>query len=300
MKLSFPFTIPPLAIILFCFGANAETLTMSSASGAPGEIVTLTVALGENIGVAGASFTLDYDPSMLEIYDSNDPADLLPTSGVRSDFFPLFSTQGMPSDTAVSGDGVTYNKALVVNPEGTMIAAARATNGTEATTTLFEIDFRIKNGAIDGTHSVAIIPTRLYNESAGYDPVNGTEIPMLIGVDEPTSGVYEYNERNVTSNISGQIVVVGDSDSDDIPDGWERLYAPDGNDLTVFSGTGDYDNDGYSDYQEYLNDLNGETDLSGNLYNPASPNTPGGTGYVMPNSEKIKALSAIYHILLGE
>ena len=300
MKLLFSLTITPLALFMLCLVANAETLTMSSGSGGPGEIVTLTVTLGENTGVAGVSFTLDYDSSMLEIYDANDPADLLPTSGVRSNFFPLFSTQGMPSDTAVTDEGITYDKPLVVNPEGTMIAAARATNGTETTATLFEIDFRIRDGAADGVYNIAIVPSVLFNESAGYDPVNGTEIPMLIGIDEPSAGVYEYNERNVTSSTPGQLVVVGDSDSDGIPDSWERLHAPDGIDLTLFSDTGDYDNDGYSDYQEYLNDLNGETDLSGNLYNPTSPNAPGGTGYIISDSEKIKALSAIYHILLGE
>lgn len=70
-----------------------------------------------------------------------------------------------------------------------------------------------------------------------------------------------------------------DSDGDSIDDNWEIIHF--GNLLTASQST-DFDKDGYTDLQEYLNGLKGETDPQGNVYDPKLFNAPGGTGY---NSE---------------
>ena len=59
-----------------------------------------------------------------------------------------------------------------------------------------------------------------------------------------------------------------DTDQDGIPDAWEQLYFPGTAGLVILSATGDYDHDGYSDYQEYLNGTN-----------PTVQDPPGGPGY---------------------
>ena len=46
----------------------------------------------------------------------------------------------------------------------------------------------------------------------------------------------------------------GDTDADGLPDSWEKLYFA--NDLTILSGSGDYDHDGLSDPGEYERDSN--------------------------------------------
>jgi len=67
---------------------------------------------------------------------------------------------------------------------------------------------------------------------------------------------------------------------DGINDAWELTYFMD---LTVADATSDYDKDGYSDLQEYLNGKNGEKDPEGNDYDPTQQNAAGGTGYVPPS-----------------
>ena len=70
---------------------------------------------------------------------------------------------------------------------------------------------------------------------------------------------------------------VPDADGDGIPDIWELLYF--GN-TTKADGSTDWDKDGYTDLQEYLNQLNSEKDPAGGEYDPKTVNAPGGTGYV--------------------
>lgn len=68
-----------------------------------------------------------------------------------------------------------------------------------------------------------------------------------------------------------------DADNDGLPDNWEVVYF--GN-TTKADGSTDWDKDGYTDLQEYLNQLNSEKDPAGGEYDPKTVNAPGGTGYV--------------------
>ena len=68
-----------------------------------------------------------------------------------------------------------------------------------------------------------------------------------------------------------------DRDGDGIPDDWEMLHF--GN-TTTANKTSDYDKDGYTDLQEYLNQLNSVTDPAGKEYDPKTVNAPEGTGYI--------------------
>ncbi|MCW5198756.1 hypothetical protein VU06_03295, partial [Desulfobulbus sp. F3] len=70
-----------------------------------------------------------------------------------------------------------------------------------------------------------------------------------------------------------------DSDGDGIDDAWEEYWF---GDLTTASASSDYDKDGYSDLQEYLNALAGQNDPAGAPCNPKEKNAPGGTGYRNP------------------
>ena len=99
-----------------------------------------------------------------------------------------------------------------------------------------------------------------------------------------------------TTNRNTPVPVIfvsnSDTDNDGIDDGWERTYF--GN-LTTANTTSDYDKDGYSDKQEYLNWQSHETASDGEVYDPTAKNLPGGTGYVTPVPI---ALPAIYKLLL--
>lgn len=240
--------------------SQAETLSVSSITGEPGYSVTLSVMLTENTGVAGAAFTVSYNTSALTL------------SSVESDYFPTFAVQGITDPDYVTVDTETYYKALVVN--GDMLAAARVDNGV-GDQEIFRLHFDINSGAAPAAYNVEIAPSIIDNAAAGY--MTPTAIPLLVGIDGTT-----YPERATNTNL-GIITVVSllDSDSDGISDSWEKANVPPDtlpeDVLHVFTATGDHDNDGYSDLQEYKN--RNEDDPAGAPYIPTEFNAPYGTGY---------------------
>ena len=68
---------------------------------------------------------------------------------------------------------------------------------------------------------------------------------------------------------------ITDTDLDGIADSWEELYF---GDLTTLGTNLDYDGDGYSDLQEYLNSMN-TLDSDSNIYDPTETNASGGPGW---------------------
>uniref|UniRef100_UPI0040562F54 hypothetical protein n=1 Tax=Candidatus Electronema sp. TaxID=2698783 RepID=UPI0040562F54 len=78
-------------------------------------------------------------------------------------------------------------------------------------------------------------------------------------------------------------------------DAWELHHF---GSLTAAGAGTDYDKDGYSDKQEYLNELAGEIDPDGTAYDPNEKNAPNGTGW--KNSAAAGAsLQAVYQLLLN-
>uniref|UniRef100_UPI0040566958 right-handed parallel beta-helix repeat-containing protein n=1 Tax=Candidatus Electronema sp. TaxID=2698783 RepID=UPI0040566958 len=72
-----------------------------------------------------------------------------------------------------------------------------------------------------------------------------------------------------------------DSDRDGIDDSWELLFF--GN-LQTAGSSSDYDRDGYSDVQEYLNNRNHHLDPKGVSFDLTAANAPGGEGYEQSGS----------------
>jgi len=117
------------------------------------------------------------------------------------------------------------------------------------------------NGSVDSTVQN---PTRMYVAAGSFTvtlTVNGPG-----GSDSITRASYIV----VTE-------VAADADNDGLPDNWEVVYF--GN-TTAANRYTDWDRDGYTDLQEYLNQLNSEKDPAGGEYDPKTVNAPGGTGYV--------------------
>ncbi|MCW5205459.1 hypothetical protein VU08_00795 [Desulfobulbus sp. F5] len=115
--------------------------------------------------------------------------------------------------------------------------------------------------------------------SGGYDLVIGEKFLIFIGVVEGEKDMSKAFPALPVALNSGVIVVRNgsvDAEQDGIDDTWERSMF--GN-LDVANAFTDWDRDGYSDVQEYLNQLAGETDPKGKVYNPKEKNAAGGTGY---------------------
>lgn len=290
------------AVLLCATMADAadKTLSIVSSAGSSalvvdrGDLIALEVRVDDGSAVAGASFTITYDAANLSL------------SSVESVFFDTFVNQNIPTPNNNQGyitideDGtsVNYYSPLVDNPvsglnapvtTGNMLAGARVDNGTGTDVTLFTLNFELTGDT--GAYQIDIIQSTVDNIDAGYDG-GGETIPYLIGIDGSA-----YIAHNVTGTSSCSLTVNPvDSDGDGIDDQWERDHVPPGTpageELDVFTATGDYDHDGYSDVQEYQN--RNETDPLEFSYDPTVKNAPGGTGYV----PTIGFLPAIYELLL--
>ncbi|WPD24614.1 MAG: PKD domain-containing protein [Candidatus Electrothrix scaldis] len=88
-----------------------------------------------------------------------------------------------------------------------------------------------------------------------------------------------------------------DSDKDGIDDAWELLFF--GN-LSTADSTSDFDQDGYSDMQEYQNNLHHQVDPEGNSFDLTGKNEPNGQGYVSGTKVQNNFIYAIIQLLLGK
>jgi hypothetical protein len=159
----------------------------------------------------------------------------------------------------------------------TLISAVRVTAGTP--NILFTLHFNVNPAAQPDIYPISITPTQVHNVDAGYD-AGGTLIPVLYdalaGESDPAAAYPGYLPDISNGAVNVEMPHV-DTDGDGIYDQWELDHF--GN-LTTANAVSDYDNDGYSDLQEYLNTYYPvETDPEGNVYDPKVVNAPGGTGY---------------------
>lgn len=280
--------------------AQALELRISSESASPGDSIAVEITAKEydQEAVAAAAFTVTYN------------ADQLVLNSIASDFFSTFleqwnSTDPVPNPlppVSVTMNGQTYVRPLVFHTaDGTSlgkisVAAARAKAGTP--TVLFTLHFTVKNSAVTGIYSLSVAPTVVNNTAAGYDAA-GEAVPLLIGAvageTDLTLAYPVYSPDIVNGSVSVQ-EGFADTDNDGIDDDWEQSFF---NNLTSLSATGDFDQDGYSDLQEYVNDLAGETDPQGDSYNPKVQNAPNGTGYTPVKSDHNSFLLMILPALLG-
>lgn len=267
----------------------------STVTGIAGDSVSVNVVIDNASVVAGAALTVLYDTANLSLTE------------ISSLFFGTFTSQGIPTPDDqgyVTIDGEDYNGPIVSNTvsdlvgasaTGTLIAAARVDDGSGINAVLFTLTFQLIG--VPGTYDMSITQSKISNVSAGYD-VNGELIPYLVGVGDAVDP-YPSHQVPVTNGCSIVVqadpVTDHDTDNDDIDDDWEKANVPDGTEsgqeLNVFTASGDYDGDGYSDYQEFLNkDISDPMDAS---FDPTLANAPGGVGYKSKSSFLLMILPSI-------
>ena len=279
MKITLGCCLLVVTIWFNTLAANAETITVGTLSAHPGTAVSVPITIDIPENIAGAVFTLTYNSSYFTLID------------IQSSFFDTFTNQWLALSPVpdpippgqVTVDGTDYTRPLVFNniTNATLIAAARVKAGA-IETTLFTLLFTVKADAPDGVYPVSISATTLNNTTAGY-PAEGETLPILIGVIEGEQDLSLAYPAISTSVVNGTITIntiPDDIDEDGIADAWEIEHFED---TITANDVSDYDKDGYTDLQEYLNDVAGETDPDGGEYDPKVINAPGGTGY-NPNS----------------
>ena len=281
-----------LLVITMCFGAlsaNAETITVGSIQSEPGQTVLLPITVDTPEEIAGAVFTLTYNSSYFTLTD------------IQSSFFDEFTNQWLALDPVpdpippgqITVDGTEYTRPLLFNntTDATLVAAARVKAGASETT-LFTLQFSVHAGVPDGIYPVSISATSINNTSAGY-PAAGEPLPILIGAIEGEQDLSLAYPSLQTFVVNGTITInttTIDVDNDGIADAWEIEHF---GDTVTANHISDYDKDGYTDLQEYLNGIVFETDPVGGEYDPKVINAPGGTGYNAHSSS-----SAFWNLML--
>ncbi len=136
-------------------------------------------------------------------------------------------------------------------------------------TTLLTLNFDIAPGTPDGVYPITITPLT----SGQY------ALPVLVSMNDaepdPALAYADLSPTLISGAIAVSVTVI-DSDHDGIEDSWEMLWF---GDLDTADSTSDFDGDGYTDLQEYLNQLAGAVDDKGNKFNPTVKNAPGGPGF---------------------
>ena len=269
-------TIWRCVLLLLALGALASPVQAANkilsviptdlgASTIPGKTIEVDIRVDDATMVAGAAFTVTFDGANLEL------------TKVSSTFFGTFTDQGI-SPAAVTVNETTYYSPLIKNPitTGVMLAAARTGNGTGIQAPLFTLSFLVKGSS--GTHQISIVQSRIKNTIAGYAAPDGELIPFLMGVDADA-----YTAHTVSTVFPLTLTIENvDADDDGLPDAWEVYYF---GDLSTANDKSDYDRDGYTDLQEFLNQSENKTDPTGGAYDPKLANAPGGTGYVQSDDD---------------
>ena len=277
--------------------AAAVTLTVGSETGATDQTLTIPITVSNAETIAGAAFTITYGSalsvtvnsdffdtfySQFNALDTTEPPD--PNGGEYG--HSIFQvTGGDPIEIPAVVDTKNYYQPLITNPisTGMRIAAARCTPAPEETdAVLFTLNVSLNAGQSAGAYPITIIPTVLNNTAAGYD-TEGEPIHFLIGSNPelpPTDpGAFPVIPVDIITDghaVFTEVSGITDTDSDGIDDDWEIDWF---GDLATADATSDYDKDGYSDKQEYLNSEEGLNDPDNYPYYPTVVNAPGGKGY---------------------
>lgn len=140
------------------------------------------------------------------------------------------------------------------------------------------------NVYIDGTLSTSKPASGLVGNGneplyIGNSPNRSNDAQFKGQLDEVKWFNQALTAEDIFRDVHGSDVPV-DTDNDGIEDNWERTHF---GDLATANTTSDYDNDGYTDLQEYLNSKDGIADPDGIVFDPKSANAPHGVGYVGNN-----------------
>lgn len=191
--------------------------------------------------------------------------------------------------TSAYGSTITADQSPLTSSSDIDVSASLS--GFPAETT---IHYRVVATTINGTGTGADLVFTTYSVAEGSDDDGDGTVNILDNcpiianatqTDTDLDGVGDVCDQCLGNDASGDTDIDGICDDTDNctntynPDQANATDNPPSADPGDVCDSTDADNDGYSDMQEYLNNIAGETDPEGGEYNPKVPNAPNGTGY---------------------
>ncbi len=191
----------------------------------------------------------------------------------------------LTSSRGASGcDGSVYPE--LVAP-GEAIRTADLTSGG-----VFPASYAVSNGTSFAAPHVAGAMALLLSADSQLTVSELESVLVQSAIDLGTAGWdNDYGKGLVNVNAANNLLPMADTNNNGIEDGWEMFHF---DDLLTATATSDFDNDHYTDLQEYLNWRLEISDPLGQPFDPKNTNAPGGTGYHKSNIFLL-TLPAILH-----
>ena len=188
---------------LTSFAWGQQTLSVTSASGFPGDLIDVSVRLSDGSNVGGVQFTLSYSTGVLSVFDSNSNGNLNEEIGVGS----LVTNQTFIANANVPGQ--------------ISVVIAGTTSLTAGSGSLIHVTFRVSGSASPGTVQLSLGNIAASDPIGNGIPMNGAggSVTVLAVPNAPPTAV---NDSASVQEDSSATVNVTANDSD-----------PDGNPLTV-------------------------------------------------------------------
>lgn len=259
-----------------------------------GESLYVNIVLGNAADVAGCAFTLNYPASVLTP-PATDAEGVVVTPGEITSIFP-FSYGTTDTHRANSGEaGKIYFSGAAINPD---TGGSKHTGGEVV---LFTVKFTVKNDAVWGNFNLTLTQTELCNYAAGLIADNNSnqqcdageevQVPVLVGaLAQGVTGFDNFdcgnppcafpvllgdtaNPFSTVSLSSGIVPNETDYENWKTTNGWQDIG----------SSSSDYDQDGYSNMQELLNNTD-----------PTTQDPQNGTGYDPSSDDRVPYFTGVH------
>ena len=186
------------------FASTPKILTLGSASGTYGDVVSLPITVNDPADIGGVAFTLAYDSGKFEFIGIEEGATAISNADeykVPNTNPPQYSVSDAQKDAVANALFYQYN----AEPSENRVMVAGASAAGVATNRLFNMKFKILDG--DGEYTIGLSQTSITRPVAGY--ATATLIPALVGMPSTTANAQGDYDTSVftTSLVSGSIVV---------------------------------------------------------------------------------------------
>ena len=191
-----------LAVLCLPGAGIAKTISLdASADGSAsetsfgrGSVFYLKILVDDPSGIAGCSFTLEYDPNVLIAPTISGAGRSDSPDGITSNFPFTFHQIPNPADEPMHRQ---YSESGEIYFSGATIDPTDDSSGTPSPRVLFTVKFQVRPDAAFGATTLSLVQTELFDPAAGYGTDNDGDrmygpgdtkdtVPVFVGADMTT------------------------------------------------------------------------------------------------------------------